>query len=129
MTAQSILIVEDDQAIREMLADLLREEGYTILLAPDGKPALECLRTHAAGLVVLLDLMMPGMDGYAVLQALAADSPLAGKHAYILMTAAERTIPAEVQQLLQRLQVDLVRKPFDVDQVLLAIEAAAAKLP
>ena len=45
------------------------------------------------------------------------------------MTAAERTIPAEVQHLLQRLQVDLVRKPFDFDQVLLAIEAAAAKLP
>jgi CheY-like chemotaxis protein len=103
--------------------------GYTVFVAPDGKPALERMRTHPAGLVVLLDLMMPGMDGCAVLQALAADVPLAAKHACLLMTAAKETLPGRVRQLLQQLQVPVVAKPFDLDRLLQAVEQAAAKLP
>ena len=128
MRAPSVLIVEDDETIRELLANLLQEEGYTVFTAPDGQPALERLRTHPSSLVVLLDLMMPGMDGYALLQALAADSPLTTRHAYILMSALAKTLPLKVVQLLKHLNVDFLSKPFDLEDVLAAVKKAASRL-
>jgi two-component system NtrC family sensor kinase len=72
MGATGVLIVEDDEPTREVLVELLTDARYTVYQAPDGKLALERLRTHPEGLVVLLDLMMPGVDGFKVLQAVAA---------------------------------------------------------
>src|SRR5262249_24072603 len=126
---QSILIVEDNDELRELLDEYFHEVGYSVFVAPDGKPALERMRTHPAGLVVLLDLMMPGMDGYAVLQVVAADAPLAARHVCLLMTAAGKTLPDKVRQLIKRLQVRVITKPFDLDELTQAIEQAAAKLP
>lgn len=128
MAAVGVLVVEDDQEIREMTAGYLRDEGYTVYEAPDGKPALERLRTHPEGLVVLLDLMMPGMDGYAVLQAVAHESPLATRHAYILFTATAKTLPLKVVVMLKQLNVALVSKPFDLEQLLTAVQKAASTL-
>ena len=126
MRTQQILIVEDDEPIRELLAELLREVGYRVFTAPDGKPALERLCTHPEGLVVLLDLMMPGMDGYALLQAVAADPLLTARHRYILMSATTKTLPLKLVQLLKHLNVAWVPKPFDLDEVLAAVQRAAS---
>src|SRR5579871_4171464 len=128
MRTQGVLIVEDDESTRAVLADLLQEEGYMVFTAPDGKPALERLRTHPAGLVVLLDLMMPGMDGYAVLQAVAEESPLATKHAYILVSATSSTLPLKVAAILKQLHVMSVPKPFDLDELLAAVQKTASTL-
>lgn len=128
MRAPGVLIVEDDGPIRELLAALLREEGYTVFTAPDGRPALERLRAHPEGLIVLLDLMMPGMDGFALLQAIAAEPPLPTKHGYILMSAATKTLPLKLVQLLKQLNVDWVPKPFDLDEVLAAVKRATSQL-
>lgn len=128
MGASSLLIVEDDVAIQSLLAAFFREEGYTVFVASDGKPALEQMRAHPEGLVVLLDLMMPGMDGAAVLQALASDPSLATRHVTILMTAAGRTLPEAVWHLLSHLHGALLRKPFDLDQVLVAVQQATRTL-
>lgn len=87
MSTRGVLIVEDDESTREILVDLLADAGYVVYQAPNGKPALERLRSHPEGLVVLLDLMMPGVDGLQVLQAVATESSLATRHTYILMTA------------------------------------------
>jgi two-component system response regulator FlrC len=129
MAAVGILVVEDDQAIREVTTECLREEGYTVYEAPDGKPALERLRTHPEGLVVLLDLWMPGMDGYAVLQAVAAESPLATRHTYILFSANAQTLPLKVVDMLRRLNVTLLPKPVDLEELLAAVQQAANRLP
>lgn len=129
MSAVEILVVEDDDSTREVLVDLLTEAGYTVYEAPDGKPALERLRAHPEGLVVLLDWMMPGIDGLAVLQAVAVESPLAKRHSYILMSATGRWLPLELMQLLKQLNIATVSKPFDLDELLAAIEKAASRLP
>lgn len=129
MGKAGVLIVEDDDATREVLVELLTMEGYGVYEAPDGKPALERMRTHPEGLVVLLDLWMPGIDGLAVLSALAADSPLAARHVYILMTAVGKTLPEAVRQLVGQLNVSVVLKPFEFDTMLAAIEQAASRLP
>ena len=67
-----IFVVDDDASIREALADLLGDEGYRVVTATDGQDALDKLRANAGTpCVILLDLMMPGMNGaqfYAVKQ-------------------------------------------------------------
>jgi len=65
MSSGAILIVDDDNDVRAALSELLQEEGYSVEAAPNGREALARLRTgsiHPA--VILLDLMMPGMDGW-----------------------------------------------------------------
>jgi two-component system response regulator FlrC len=123
-----VLVVEDDQSTREVIVECLQDAGYTVYEAPDGAPALERLRTHPEGLVVLLDLWMPGIDGYQVLQAVAAESPLATKHMYILLSAIGRTLPLHVVDLLKQLNVSSMSKPFDIDELLAAVEQAASTL-
>jgi CheY-like chemotaxis protein len=128
MRTPGVLIVEDDEPIRELLAALLREEGYTVFTAPDGRPALERLRAHSEGLIVLLDLMMPGMDSFALLQAIAAEPPLPTQHVYILMSATTKTLPLKVVQLLKQLNVAWIPKPFDIDEVLAVVKRATGRL-
>ena len=64
-----VLIVDDDLATREMLRRTLAKGGWTVVEAADGREAMTQLE-HAAPAVVLLDLMMPGMDGFEVLEAM-----------------------------------------------------------
>ena len=90
-------------------------------------PALERMTLHPEGLVVVFDLWMPGMDGYAVMQALAADSPLATRHGYLLMTAVGRTLPDKVRLLLKQLDIKLIHKPFDLDELVKAVEEVAKR--
>ena len=76
MGAIGVFVVEDDEATRETLAEVFTEAGYEVFTAPNGQVALERLRSHPTGIVVLLDLMMPVMDGYALLQVVATESSL-----------------------------------------------------
>jgi CheY-like chemotaxis protein len=124
----AVLVVDDDDTIRESLVWLLLDEGYTVYEAPDGQPALERLREHPDGMVVLLDVNMPQMDGIAVLQAVEADPPLAARHAFILMSAFHRTLPLAFVQQMTRLNVPMVAKPFDLDRLVATVAAAAERL-
>lgn len=127
MSKAGVLIVDDDADIRTLLGTYLEEEGYSVYEAADGNSALEQLRAHPEGLVVLLDLIMP-MDGIATLQAVATEAPLATGHAYILMTAADPILPEQIRPLLQHLAVDEVPKPFDVGKIIEAIQTAVRRL-
>lgn len=62
--AHTILIVEDDRDIRDVLADILVDEGYHVLLAEDGLEGLQRLSEGPRPALILLDLMMPHMDGF-----------------------------------------------------------------
>jgi CheY-like chemotaxis protein len=79
--AATVLVVDDDDAIRESLVWMLQAEGHKVVEAPDGQLALERLRDHPMGLVVLLDINLSGVDGIAVMQAVEAEVPLASCHA------------------------------------------------
>lgn len=72
----SILVVDDDEDVRECLCDLLMHEGYGVASVADGGAALEHLATKPAPDVVLLDLRMPKMDGYEFLERRASDEAL-----------------------------------------------------
>jgi CheY-like chemotaxis protein len=73
----SVLVVDDDQAIREVIAEVLRDEGYEVVCAENGVQALHELRKNRRPDLMLLDLMMPVMSGWEVLEEIQADEQLA----------------------------------------------------
>lgn len=77
MSRRTILLVDDDEKIRTGLSALLESEGYAVVCAADGVEALEALSAGPPPSLILLDLMMPGMDGWQFLARRAAggDSP------------------------------------------------------
>jgi CheY-like chemotaxis protein len=85
-----ILVVEDNEDARVVLADTLRAEGYEVLEAPGGREALEILE-HVEPCVVLLDLMMPGMSGEEVLDTLRRSGRLE-KLRVVVLTGLERGV-------------------------------------
>lgn len=113
-----ILVVDDEPLIRDMVAALLRDEGYDVVTAPDGHAALEVVRREAPALV-LMDVMMPRLDGRAAFQAMRNHAP-AKTVPVVLMSAAAH--PADLDPEIAA----FVRKPFDLDQLLGLIERLLA---
>jgi CheY-like chemotaxis protein len=123
-----VLVVDDDADIRLAMRTLLEEVGgHTVQEAPNGEEALEVLRASPRPLVVLLDLLMPGMDGIAVLQAVAADETLATRHRYMLVTVSRRALNKEFPEDLA-FMVPVIPKPFDMDDLLQMVENAVSTL-
>lgn len=83
----SVLIVEDDDAIRETLADILQYEGYAVSTACDGRDALLRLHCGAAPALILLDLMMPRMNGWEFRAEQLSRQELAGIPVVVLSGA------------------------------------------
>jgi CheY-like chemotaxis protein len=105
--AKTVLIIEDDEYIRSALEEVLLAEGYNTCTARNGREALELLRS-AAELpdLILLDLMMPVMNGHQVREALAQDPRLSGIPV-IVLSANGYPFPG-----------DYVRKPIDLEPFL-----------
>ena len=112
MQGGRILIVDDEPMVRETIAQVLRDEGYTVEVADDGRDALIKLDAHRPD-AVLLDLMMPGMNGRQFLTALReerGDETLP----VVVMTA----VHGVGERALSLGATDIVEKPFDVDDLL-----------
>lgn len=107
----SILVVDDEPAIVETVAELLTWEGHTVLTANDGAQALEQLRSASKVDVVVLDFMMPVKDGIQTLREIRSDAALASLKV-ILTTAAPTSIPKDAPRY-----DTLLVKPFSVDDL------------
>jgi CheY-like chemotaxis protein len=90
--ARSILIVEDDHDTRVALRELLEEVGYEVLSAADGRSGIEILARQKPTMV-LLDLMMPVMDGWQFLRAKAEDPELASVPVIVMSASGRRADP------------------------------------
>jgi CheY-like chemotaxis protein len=126
-----ILVVDDDEPIRDTLRALLEDNDHIVREVTTGEAALEALealRETSERYVVLLDLIMPGMDGVAVLRAVLSDRRLSAQHAYLVVTAGGARDVTRAEPLLAELNGRIVTKPFDVDTLLQAINAAALQL-
>jgi CheY-like chemotaxis protein len=124
-----VLVVDDDANLRTFLAGLLEAEGYTVLQASDGRPALDRLRHHPTELVVLLDLHMPMMSGIEVLRVVEAEVPLSTRHAYLVLSSAQSDeLPPDFLLLLERHHIPLFAKPCPLDELVAAVAAAAERL-
>jgi CheY-like chemotaxis protein len=119
-----ILIVDDEQAIRHSLRLALEDEGYQVLEAANGEQALAILTPHVSPMVILLDRLMPILSGDFLLLALAASPVLRQHHSIIVMTANASNIPDVVKRAIEKLNADIVTKPFNLDTLLRAVEYA-----
>src|SRR5215467_5506325 len=84
-----VLIVDDDEEIRTLLQDMLLEEGFHVDTARDGQEALELLERES-GWIILLDIMMPNIDGREVIRRLQANQALREHNKVALMSAGGR---------------------------------------
>ena len=114
--AQTVLIVEDDHNIAELLQMYLEKEGYAVVRAGDGGEGLAKFRSVKPDLV-LLDVMMPVMDGWAVCKAIRSDSQTP-----IIMLTAKGETNDKVTGLRAGAD-DYITKPFEMKEVLARIEA------
>ena len=114
--AVSVLVVEDDRNIAELLQMYLEKEGYAVTVAADGGQGLSAFRSSKPDLV-LLDVMMPVMDGWAVCRAIRAESTTP-----VIMLTAKGETDDKVAGLKQGAD-DYITKPFEMKEVLARIEA------
>jgi CheY-like chemotaxis protein len=106
ISQRTILVVDDDPDILDLMSFALEGEGYTVLCASNGAAALELLRTGAQISLIMLDLMMPGMNGWSFLEEL---SRLPGREpppVVVVSAAVHHTTPPGVARFL--------RKPVDL---------------
>ena len=120
-----VLIVDDDVNIRNLLELALREAGFAVLTASDGKEGL-ALATQYAPDVAILDVMMPGMHGYELCRRMRAD-PRSARTRIIFLTA--RAQPIDEQAGLEAGADLFLAKPVMPDELVETIRALAAPLP
>ena len=114
--AKSVLIVEDDRNIADLLRLYLEKEGYVTAIAPDGGAGVDLFRKLQPDLV-LLDIMLPVMDGWGVLRTIRQDS----QTPVIMLTAKGET--SDKVSGLKMGADDYITKPFEMKEVLARIEA------
>ena len=111
----SILVVEDDHDIRVSVRALLEDEGFQVLTVTDGRSALELLERGDRPRLILLDLMLPVMDGWHFAERVRVRPRLAGIPIVIMSAYDDPPPPAGA--------VGFVKKPLDVDQLLRLVAA------
>ena len=114
--SKKILIVEDDHNISELLQLYLKNEGYETVIANDGGEGIDQVRRFRPDLV-LLDLMLPVMDGWGVLRTIRQDSKVP-----VIMLTAKGETSDKVTGLKQGAD-DYITKPFEMKEVLARVEA------
>jgi len=121
MTAEQqkrVLVVDDDAGIRKLLCTVLSGRGLSVDEADDGQAALDLIETRQYA-VVVLDLIMPVIDGFAVLEKLATVTP---RPVVLVISGADRGV---VEQLDPAAVHGIVRKPFDPEELANVVAACA----
>lgn len=118
--SKRVLVVDDDPDVRGVLAMVLGKAGLRVDVASDGNEALALVREHQHS-VILLDLIMPKADGFAVLDGLQLIE-FAAPPVVLVLTGADRRV---VERLDGRQIHGIVRKPFDAEEVASIVAACA----
>ena len=120
--ARRILIIDDDADVRRLAQMRLQLAGYEVLEAADGEAGLAKLRAERPA-VILLDLMMPKVHGYAVCQQIRGDAELRGT--YIIASSAKR-YPVDVRKAMELGANTYLIKPYEMDELMQKVEEAFA---
>lgn len=120
---KKILLIEDDTALRENTAELLELAGYKVVTAPNGKIGIEKAALEIPNIIVC-DIMMPEIDGYGVLEAMALNESTT--HIPFIFLSA-KTEHKEVRKGMDMGADDYLTKPFDEEELLSAVESRMAK--
>ncbi len=120
---KTVLIIEDDTALRENTAELLELNSYKVITAPNGKLGIDKAKQEKPDIIVC-DIMMPVVDGYGVLESLAGDSSV-NQIPFIFLSA--KTEHKEIRKGMDLGADDYLTKPFEEGELLSAIESRLAK--
>jgi CheY-like chemotaxis protein len=120
----SVLVVDDDQALRGLFTTLLGKNGFAVDTASDGRAAFDQIHRHNYS-VILLDLMMPEVNGFELLDRLERDSPALMEKVIVMTGASQRSI----QNLDTSRVWGLIRKPFDIDNLVSSTVACSEGKP
>ncbi len=121
-SGQRVLLVDDDEAIRALVQKILQRQDLTVTTARDGQEAIEKLREGDYD-VILLDLMMPRVDGFGVMQHLREKDPEALKRV-IVMTAFTAAARERIEP-----NCRLIAKPFDIVELIGVIRSCIDARP
>jgi DNA-binding response OmpR family regulator len=120
---RSILIVEDDSSIRRLVRTVLLRQGYQVEIAADGLEAIAKLGLADYD-VIILDLMMPNLDGFSFMTAMARDTPERLRRVIITSAAS----PAVINEKLKGIDFDLLPKPFDINELISRVRACVERV-
>jgi len=120
---KTILLIEDDSALRENTAELLELSGYKVFTAPNGKIGIEKAKKETPNIIVC-DIMMPEIDGYGVLEAVSSEEKT--KHIPFIFLSA-KTEHKEIRKGMDLGADDYLTKPFEEEELMSAIESRLAK--
>jgi CheY-like chemotaxis protein len=120
MTDRPVMIVDDDEDVRDMLALVLEGYGYPTLKASDGVDALDKLHGGATPRLIFLDLRMPRMNGIEFLEALHAD-----RHRATIPVVVMTGDPVGMREASRSAPTRCLRKPLDIQQILDSIHQLA----
>lgn len=118
---RTVLIVEDDARLRSGLGELLRQNGYEVVAASNGSVALDLLRSRRTADLILLDLRMPGMNGWQLRSELQRDEVLAAIP--VVVGSADWNAEAEARTLGA---VSCLRKPYSARDLVETVRRFAA---
>jgi CheY-like chemotaxis protein len=119
---RTLLVVDDEVGITEALRELLSEEGFLVLTARNGREGLERVTEKRPDLI-LLDYMMPVMDGRDMLKALEADATSRDIPVLLMSAMPRASLPADCKP------AHFLRKPFNLDQLLLHVRRLLGEPP
>ena len=121
---KKILLIEDNEDVRENTAEILELASYRVITAPDGKEGVELAKSELPDLIIC-DIMMPGLDGYGVLHLLSKDPALSSVPFIFLTAKAERS---DMRRGMDMGADDYITKPFDKSELLNAVESRIRKV-
>jgi DNA-binding NtrC family response regulator len=111
MTMRQILIAEDEMMLRAIAVEMLEDAGFQVFQAADGEEALTLLKQNPGIALLVSDVKMPRMDGYALVQAGLEFKP---NLKILMMTGYAQEPPPE---LIRQRQIETLRKPFNLDRL------------
>ena len=117
-----VLVVDDEPMVRDTLGQVLSDEGYVVDLAVDGESALVCIHAMRPD-AILLDLMMPGIGGLAVLKEIRAASPNAATPVIVVSTVSD---PAMIEQCISAGASAYHTKPVRRAELIATVKAQLA---
>ena len=121
-TLNYILVIEDDQFIRELMREILESEGYNVATALNGQDALDQLKkTQELPFLIMLDLMMPIKDGFTFRKEQQSDPRL--RNIPVIVLSADRQMTTRQNELQA---TDYIKKPASIDDI---VNAVRKKLP
>ena len=118
--SRNVLVVDDDVALRGLFKNLLGRKGFDVHSVNDGRTAFDQIKRQNYS-VILLDIMMPDVNGFELLERLERDTPALLPRVIVITGASQRTI----QKLDTSKVWGLIRKPFDIDNLVSSTVACA----